>query len=38
MIFRPQGLVPSKRRQAELMAGVEESSIQEIESRSGAAT
>jgi branched-chain amino acid transport system permease protein len=38
MIFRPQGLLPSKRRQAELMAGAEESSIQEIESRSGAAT
>jgi branched-chain amino acid transport system permease protein len=38
MIFRPQGILPSKRRQAELMAGAEESSIQEIESRSGAGT
>jgi branched-chain amino acid transport system permease protein len=38
MIFRPQGLVPSKRRQAELMAGTEESSIVDIESRSGTAT
>jgi branched-chain amino acid transport system permease protein len=38
MIFRPQGLLPSKRRQAELMAGAEETSIEDIESRSGAAS
>ena len=38
MIFRPQGLLPSKRRQAELMAGAEETAIDDVEPKEETAT